>query len=68
MIERFTQGNPDTVRKMNEIIEAGGTSNTAAASLALEEIRMAPEYREMYDRAFAGNRSGWGRTRTASRC
>ena len=23
MIERFTQGNPDTVRKMNEIIEAG---------------------------------------------
>lgn len=41
---------------LNEIIEMGGTSNTNAANLALEEIRMAPEYREMYDRAFVGNR------------
>lgn len=41
---------------IDEIIEAGGTSNTNAALLALEEIRMAPEYRSMYDFAFPGNR------------
>ena len=48
---------------LDEIIEMGGTGNTNAAILALEEIRMAPEYREMYDRAFPGNRRDDGSLR-----
>jgi len=41
---------------LDEIIEMGGTATLNAANLALEEIRMSPEHRDMYDRAFPGNR------------
>jgi hypothetical protein len=41
---------------LEEVIESGGTSNPSASSIALERIRQAPEYRQMYDEVFAGNR------------
>ena len=41
---------------LEEVIEAGGTSNTNAALIAMEVIRQAPEYRQMYDDVFTGNR------------
>lgn len=48
---------------LEETIEAGGTSNREAAVTALETVRMAPEYRTMYDEVFAGNRRDDGTLR-----
>jgi len=48
---------------LDEIIEAGGTSNPMAAVSAIELLRQAPEYREMYDEVFAGSRRDDGTLR-----
>ena len=48
---------------LEEIIEAGGTANPMAAVSAIELLRQAPEYREMYDELFAGSRRDDGTLR-----
>jgi len=56
--------NPDLAAAyLNEVIEAGGTSNVDSGKIALEVIRQAPEYRQMYDDIFAGNRRDDGTLR-----
>ena len=48
---------------LDEIIEAGGTANPMAAVSAIELLRQAPQYREMYDELFAGSRRDDGTLR-----
>jgi hypothetical protein len=49
--------NPDiAIAFIEEMIEAGGTSNMQAGAIAIQTIRMDPQYRAMYDAAFPGNR------------
>ena len=57
MLDPWMLQHPDLAAAyLEEILDAGGTGNPQSAILALETIRLAPEYREMYDAAFPGNR------------